>query len=199
MAQYQNLCLQRGPRSEESDQCAPNQSAEPDHQPEGSSDSLSLAKRVRFPIGTAIQNVPSLIRRYAGALEAPPICNSFTMPSVGILCWSTASASWPLMSSYPPYGGSGWHGAPPAGAPFNSRNGARYRCLLRLKEGPGTETGASRMTGSTQPNAEVCFHASAKTRPPGQKLHQRVRRHCHLRQHDGTLPLLSRDPPRRER
>ncbi len=59
MAQHQDLYLQRCPRSEESGQCVPDQSAEPDHQPEDSPDSLSLAKRIRFPIGTGSTAGPS--------------------------------------------------------------------------------------------------------------------------------------------
>ncbi len=49
-------CLERAANAEKSGQCAADQSAEPHHQPEGSSDSLSLAKRVKFPIGTAVKS-----------------------------------------------------------------------------------------------------------------------------------------------
>jgi NAD(P)-dependent dehydrogenase (short-subunit alcohol dehydrogenase family) len=58
MAQHQDLYLQRGARSEKSGQCAPDQS-EPHHQPEDSSDSLSLVNRFRFSIGTRLGQLHS--------------------------------------------------------------------------------------------------------------------------------------------
>jgi phenylacetate-coenzyme A ligase PaaK-like adenylate-forming protein len=52
------IYLQRGARSEKSGQCAPDQS-EPHHQPEDSSDSLSLVNRFRFSIGTRLGQLHS--------------------------------------------------------------------------------------------------------------------------------------------
>ena len=53
MAQRQDLCFQRGSRPEQSDQATPDQPAELDPQAGHSYDSLLLADRIRFKIGTA--------------------------------------------------------------------------------------------------------------------------------------------------
>ena len=52
MAKHQDLCFQRGSRSEKSDQPAPDQPAELVHRAEDSADSLPRANRIRFTTGT---------------------------------------------------------------------------------------------------------------------------------------------------
>jgi secreted trypsin-like serine protease len=52
MAKHQDLCFERGPRSEKSEQPAPDQPAELDHRAEDSADSLPRANRIRFATGT---------------------------------------------------------------------------------------------------------------------------------------------------
>jgi len=51
---HQDLCFQRGSRSEKSDQPAPDQAAELAHRAEDSADSLPRANRIRFATGTAV-------------------------------------------------------------------------------------------------------------------------------------------------
>jgi hypothetical protein len=55
MAKHQDLCLQRGSRSEKSDQPAPDHPAEVAHPVEDSADSLPQANRIRFATGTGFQ------------------------------------------------------------------------------------------------------------------------------------------------
>jgi hypothetical protein len=52
MAKHQDLCFQRGSRSEKSDQPAPDQPEELVHRAEDSADSLPRANRIRFATGT---------------------------------------------------------------------------------------------------------------------------------------------------
>ena len=52
MAKHQDLCFERGSRSEESDQPTPDKPAELVHRAEDSADSLPQANRIRFAIGT---------------------------------------------------------------------------------------------------------------------------------------------------
>ena len=54
MAKHQNLCFQRGSRSEKSDQPAPDQPAELVHRAEDSADSLPRANHIGFATGTGI-------------------------------------------------------------------------------------------------------------------------------------------------
>jgi hypothetical protein len=52
MAKHQDLCFQRASRPEQSDQRAPDQSTEIDHQVDDSPDSPPPANRIRFPAAT---------------------------------------------------------------------------------------------------------------------------------------------------
>jgi hypothetical protein len=54
MAQHQDFCFERGSRSEESDQPAPDQPAEVSHRAEDSADSLPQANRFGFATGAAL-------------------------------------------------------------------------------------------------------------------------------------------------
>ena len=65
MAQHQDFCFERGSRSEESDQPAPDQPAEVSHRAEDSADSLPRANRIRFATGTPGRKhrQPNLARR----------------------------------------------------------------------------------------------------------------------------------------
>jgi hypothetical protein len=52
MAKHEDLCFQRGSRSQKSDQPTPDQPAELVHRAEDSADSLPQANRFRFATGT---------------------------------------------------------------------------------------------------------------------------------------------------
>src|ERR1700737_2843529 len=54
MTKSQDLCLQRRPRSEQSDQRQPNQAANISHQPRASPDSTALTSRIEFPTMTGL-------------------------------------------------------------------------------------------------------------------------------------------------
>ncbi len=56
MAKHQDLCFQRGSRSEKSDQPAPDQPAEVAHRAEDSADSLPQANRFGFATGTRVKS-----------------------------------------------------------------------------------------------------------------------------------------------
>src|SRR6266487_2617825 len=62
MAKHQDLCFQRGSRSEKSDQPAPDQPAELVHRAEDSADSLPRANRIRFATATMGQQAQSAQR-----------------------------------------------------------------------------------------------------------------------------------------
>jgi cell division septation protein DedD len=65
MAKHQDLCLQRGSRSEKSDQPAPDQPAEVAHRVEDSADSLPQANRIRFATETAPPARPASVGKPA--------------------------------------------------------------------------------------------------------------------------------------
>src|SRR5438552_17163195 len=66
MAKHQDLCFQRGSRSEKSDQPAPDQPAELVHRAEDSADSLPRANRIKFATGTpvAVSLMPRIYFRF---------------------------------------------------------------------------------------------------------------------------------------